>query len=561
MPNFNLSEGDPEGWTETAVEYAKQFGWRIVPLHPNPKISEEDAEDPVIRLLGRSPLLKLPGEASAEPEEIRGWEGFPVASIAVLTGTGSNLAAVEIGPSAERGLDSSELKRFCASLPDTRCVRGPDRDYYLFSLREAEEGSLNLPRLSRSNGVILHGEDSLIRVPGPVSRTGVRAFRWDVQSAEGLAPFPKELLSFFGIKTDVEGVISWSKQPSRASRSVEEGKETTQDELDTSDQEDVAPRRSPRDEDAGASNGALSFRSGGQLKQADDAPAPDLGIPWLSRGTLSLLCGPTKTAGKSTFVANLAAHVAAGRPFLGREVSATGAVVLSDLPAHRFRGLLSQIGIDRKARSRLHVVHPEDATKVSWKFLLSRAFDLAKRTEAGLIIVDSLDQFVEVKSGADPTTNVDVAHVLTADAPSGCAVLGVKALSSNASCRMEATIDRLGLLGKAADTVVEMDAGSKEGHPTLRRLQFASRLDAVPACVLCEMVRGRYQTVQAEDQELDISPGKGASEARSQEKGPQWETVSSPEADRSKGTPDASETSKRRPSTFRQDRPETRAEG
>lgn len=554
MPNFNLSEGDPEGWTETAVEYAKQFGWRIVPLHPNPKISEEDAEDPVIRLLGRSPLLKLPGEASAKPDEIRGWEGFPVASIAVLTGTGSNLAAVEIGPSAERGLDPSELKRFCASLPDTRCVRGPDRDYYLFSLRGVDEGRLNLPRLSRSNGVILHGEDSLIRVPGPISRTGVRAFRWDVQSSEGLAPFPKELLSFFGIKTDVEGVISWSKQPSGAARGGEDEKRGSQDESETSPKDDGPPGRSQRGEESGAANGALSFRSGERLRQSDGESSPTLGLPWLSRGALSILCGPTKTAGKSTFVVNLAAHLASGRPFLGREVETTPTVVLSDLPASRFRSLLAQIGIDRSARSRIHVVHPEDATKVSWKFLLSRAFDLAKREEAGIVIVDSLDQFIEVKSGVDPTTNVDVAHVLTADAPSECAVLGVKALSSSAPCQMDDTLDRLGLLGKAADAIVQMDAGSGEGHATLRRLQFASRLDAVPSYVLCEMIRGRYQAVESEDQELHISPENGASEGPSRGEESQREALPSTEG------PGSSETQKRRPSRFHPDRPETPAE-
>lgn len=501
MLDFNASEGAPDDWTETAVGYAERFGWHVVPLHPNPKVSEEDSDNPVVRLLGRSPLIDVPDDASAEPDVIRTWEGYPMASLAALTGTKSNLVAVELGPAAKRGVDQGNLKRLRTSLPETRCVQGPDREYYLFSIESHENGTLNLPRLVRSDGIILHGENSLIRIPGPTSRNGVRAFRWSLQGSEGLAPFPKELLSFFGIKTDVEGLISWTHQPNGTLNAHSEHR------MSDGERRSSAPgrmRNGPSSsgstsssgrpsEDNNQGGGLVTFRSGEQLNGASDVDASRIGFPWLAEGALSLLCGSTKTAGKSTFVANLAAHLAAGRAFLAQDLQATSTVVLSDLPASQFQRLLAHIGIDREARSRLHVMHPGDARKASWQFVLKRTFDRAREVDAGLVIVDSLDHFVELKSGVDSRSNVDVVQMLTSDAPTECALLAVKALSTPSSRRIEDTLAQLDLLGKAADVVVKMETGPTDTHPTLRRLQFASRLEVVPSYVFCEMVRGRYQ--------------------------------------------------------------------
>lgn len=494
---------------ETAVGYAEEFGWRVVPLNPSPTVAEKHSDDPVIRLLGRSPLVEVPHEASDQPDELRELTGFPIASLAVLTGEDSNLAAVELGPAAKRGLQEDELKQFRRSLPGTRLVCGPDRDYHLFSLRSLEEESLDLPRLARSDGVILHGEHSLVRVPGPRAKGGVRAFRWDVQAGTGIAPFPKELLSFFGVETGVQGVISWSKQPSpspdkdepalgpdgrRAGGSFSTGTSS--------------PSRDHPGEKSGGSR--LSFRSGEELSCASQEEEAITALPpWLSEGALSVLCGPAKTGGKSTFVANLAVHLAAGEPFLENDLDSGNVVMLSDLPASQFRNLLSRFGVGPKARKRLHVIHPEDAGRQSWQTLLDQTFGFAERRDASLVVLDSLDQFVQVKGGVDPTTEVDVVHMLSTDSPPSAAVLAVKALGSECACRMSTSIDRLGLLGKAADVVARMDAGPTDASPTLRRLQFAGRLEGLPTHLLCEMVRGRYQRVRRPSQGTDVPLGDG----------------------------------------------------
>lgn len=485
MATRNSSERQRDSWTEAAVEYAEQFGWKIVPLHPSPDVSEEDADDRVIRLLGRSPLVDVPEGAASSPESIREWTGYPSAALAVLTGTESNLVAIEIGPAAERGLEEEQIEQVRESLPNTRRVLGPDREYHLFSLDVPESGELNLPRLTRSDGIILHGEGSLIRVPDPLKKSAVSAFRWSLGAAEEVAPFPPECLSFFGVKAGVEDFVSLRGQSvSTEGRTGQGGQD-----------------RGP--------DGNLSFRSGEELLDSTDEEEDRLGMRWLARGALSLLCGKTKTTGKSTLAVNVAAHLAGGRPFLERDLEPTPVVMLSDLPVSRFRSLLSRIGVDRSARERLHVLHPEDATRASWQSLLSKTCAFAKRKQAGLVVFDSLDQFVEVKGGVDSTSNEDVVHILTSETPADCAVLAVKALSGRTATDLEGALDGLGLLGRAADVVAMMDTGVTGACPTLRRLRFVSRLEAVPSHLLCEMVRGRYQKVRRESEDAFRASGDG----------------------------------------------------
>lgn len=515
MPALSFTQENDDEWIKTAVGYAKQFGWRIVPLHPNPCASGEGTgQDPVVKLLGRSPLVDLPEGASSDPDVIRDWSGMPEAGIAVLTGTGSNLVAVEIGAAARRGLGEEDLDLFRDFLPETRCVNGPERDYYLFSLRDIEE-MVDLPRKMRSKGVILHGQDSLIRVPGTANRSGVRAFRWDLHSPNELAPFPPALLSFFGIEMGLDALLSWSARPNGeegrtshkgASRISSRGHSSIGDGA-ASDPKDLtkggAIAAGSNGEDRSGSR--LSFRSGDELRASHSGKRAACSIPWLPKGALSLLCGRSKTAGKSTFAVNTAAHFVAGRSFLGYDLQPQTAVVLSDLPASQFSRLLSGIGIGKEGRNRLHVLHPKDVKQLCWKSVLSRVFDFARGQGAALIVLDSLDQFIEVKGGVDTTMDSEVAQILTTDVPDDCALLAVKALSIGSGELMSETIDRLGLLGRAADLIARIEAGPAEANPELRRLQFRSRLQGVPEHLLCEMSGGRYQPLEEELQGSDAS--------------------------------------------------------
>lgn len=508
MGYSNSSRENIKGWRDTAITYAERFGWQVVPLNSNPRISDADADDRVVQQLGRSPLIDLPDEASDNPADIRQWTGYPVAALGVLTGARSNLCAIEIGPDAETKLNDRQLERFRTFLPDTRCVRGPDREYVLFSLSGIGRESVQLPRFTRKKGIIFHGENSLIRVPAHRSDTGVRAFRWDVQSSDRCASLPDEVLSFFGFEREHAAAGGSTFGNSTGSRSEGERAASEQSaEASSFPAEDTKTLTEPASNSS--QNGSLSFRSGEQLMDSSES-IDGARFSWLRNGSLTVLSGPTKTSGTSTFVVNLAAHLASGRTFLGNDLSPTRVVILSDLPAAEFRAVLDQIGIGAEARERLHVIHPRDVRDLSWHHVISQTYTFADENGAGVIIVDSLDQFVELKSGVDPTTNADVAHTLTSEAPSDCAIMGVKAVSPSAPRRIEETLDRLGLLGKAADVVMQMTEGPPDARRTLRCLEFASQLDAVPSHFYCGEVHGLYQKVPGEPPRVGDYRGDGA---------------------------------------------------
>lgn len=499
MSNINSKERTEEGWTETAVGYAERFGWTIVPVHARPKKQTRKSKDSVARQLGNAPLVDIPEGAFSQPEDIREWgKQQPSESpIAVLTGSESNLVALEVGAAAERALSSEKVEDVCRSLPDTRRIEGPDRDYYLFTIPES---CPSLPSLKRSDGFILHGENSLIRVPRSPTDSLRRPYSWDITSGDEIAPLPDLLLTFFGIKRGIDDLISHRSEPEDASPSHASDEHAPS--APSSEQHDGSTSEN--------AHGSIHFSSGEELHANQEAGPGTLGIPWLGRGSLTVLTGAPKTAGKSTFTVNLAAHLAAGRSFLEYHLQATPTVILSDLPARRFQSLLQRIGVDREARSRIHVVHPRDATEASWQSVLRQTFEHARQVQAGLVIIDSLDQYVQIKEGINPCTDDRVVHMLTTDAPSNCATLAVRALNPCLSEGLNHAIEHLELLGRAADVVAQMDSGPSDSNRTLRRIQFAGRLDAIPSYALCELVQGRYQRIRRSSQTNGTASGDGA---------------------------------------------------
>lgn len=498
MSNATSRNGIREGWAETAAGYIEKFGWQIIPLHINPQVKTRKYTDAVIRQLGHVPLVDVPEEALSDPADIREWgETQPAQTpFAVLTGSASDLVALEVGTGAERALSPEKVEEVCNSLPDTRRIEGPDRDYYLFTV---PKNAPTLPSLTRQDGFILHGENSLIRVPKNPGSTLRQAYHWDITSGDDMVPLPSALLSFFGIKTGVDGLIACGEAINSSPRSSGQANGRTSSELSPEDGSSRSGEGEP---------GSLGFQTGEDLYPETEAPS--LGIPWLAKGALTVLTGAPKTAGKSTFAVNLAAHLAAGRPFLEYPLQAAEIVVLSDLPSRRFTSLLGKIGINGEARSRIHVVHPRDATEASWQSVLRQTFNHARCREADLIVLDSLDQYIQVKGGLDPCTSDEVVHMLTTDVPSTCATLAVKALTPRPSEGLSHTIGALELLGRAADVVGRMDASPSLDRPTLRRIQFAGRLEAIPADVLCEMSQGRYERVRPSSTERDAASGDGA---------------------------------------------------
>lgn len=475
-----------KNWQSQAIDYARENGWKVLPIHPG-KLSEEEKEqtNEVCAQLGYA-LFNGCKKGTSEVAEIKEWTGMPGALIGVHTGLGSNLTALEVPTGENAPLSPRERRRVKERLPDTRVVeefRG--REYFLFRCSEP----LGFDGLRRSDGLILHGQGSIIPLPGPPWRRR-RRFTWRLDAGPSdeshhLPALPDWVRSLFGVSKSLESALS-----------EEEKRKDGEEGMNKQSASQLPTQADPASPPSPWKGMSLPFQSGDDLRISTSSKEP-LPYSWLKKGALSLLTGPSKTSGKSTFVANLAVHVAAGRLFLGKEPDARPVILLSDFPPRRLQTIIAEIGVGKEALSRLQVLHTQDVTQTDWRSLLETVYDHASRDEAALVIIDSLDQFVEAKCGLDPTTSDKVSFLLTAKLPQEAATLAVKASPVGAAEPMSKTIERLGLLGRNADLVARLDAPPTDSsYPTLRRLQFRGRLGDVPSHLLCEMIRDRYQMLK-----------------------------------------------------------------
>ena len=613
MPGESFNSSRPR-WTDTAIRYARHFGWRIVPLHSNPDLAAEASDNPVVLRLGYLPHVGIPEGASSDPERIAEWQGYPSAPAAVLTGFDSDLVALEI-PTPLPSDAHAAVGPLVDGLPATKQVLSQGSAIYFFSIPDTVA---SLPTFRENDGLRFYGEGSLVRIPVRPDKPSEPVW-WSFDSTEELSSLPESVAQYFGLEYDGASVDSDSER-SEASTSPSTEADAAQDtapsgdgasghgasgdgasgdgalgptvpgaELPTSidpvnrengsdstraadtssdsgtssdsaaspepdragetDAPDTSPSGSPsgsssngtsgatpysggrrteeemggdraritgtpresgsRKEPPGTSAGRLPFRSGDDLLEPE-RPEQPWPLPWIGPGALTLLTGYPKKSGKSTFISNLAAHLAAGKSFLGKSVEPEPVVLLSDLPARRFRSLLYQIGVNRAALSRLHVLHPRDVADNSWQYVVSHAYEQAMQVGARLVILDSLDQFVAVKSGVDVCNADQLIHSLTAESPAECATIAVKAIQPEMTSMTVTSVDQtvsvnLGLLGTSADVIAHLQDRSTDRRPTLRRLLFSSRLDATPTTTYCELVRGCYEEVRP----TEIEGGSG----------------------------------------------------
>lgn len=490
-----MGEPTDEGWTwtEQARSYASNWGWSLLPL--SPRVGSGRDADPVVKQLGAVPLIE-PSKASADPDVIEEWgDRFEEVDLGIVTGTASGVLAVEVKTGAYGGGEKELFRDRLLEVTGGHCAFvGGARAYVLIPHAHVDEP---LPPMTRRRGAILHGEGSIVYAPW-------RLFEWadDHLSKERGAP-----------RDVVEVTLSMFRVDEHLAPDPEEtdgGEPNSSDDSVRREGEDygandAAPPPVPWQQDADADRSAgreasgydQYFRSGEQL-QARSAGERRFDLPWTVPGGLSVLTGPPKIAGKSSWVLSLASCLAAGTPFLGTETSPSTIVMLADSASATMRERLAWHDLGDEALSRLHIAHPEDVARAGWGQLLDQAYEHARHVDADLLIVDCLDQYISLKGGPDPTESSRVVHQLTVGAPSEIPLLGVKSTSCSAEEPLSRTIDRLGLLGIGADAIVRLDDVSMPRFPCLRRVLTASRKGTAPQLHICALRRGRYERVRPE---------------------------------------------------------------
>lgn len=489
----------PAEWVQDACTFLS-YGYSIVPIEPLSG-TPRDVDDPVVQQLGSKPLVnRITGPASTESEVEKLGQLHDEARVAAVTGEDSDLLAVEVNKAG--GWEEDPFWQRVTSLTeDFPGIVSSTREYILLPYPNLKEP---LPALTEKKGTVLHGDDSLIHLPGGTyswkdlfldsgrdrpDRKERRARARNVLELFGLEDYlvPEEEVEENGLQE-----TGGNPRPQQNDRAPAEKtrEETTQLDLPLTRQSKNGHSSEP-DSDS-------LFRSGDNLKLSTERKKGRLNVPWTVPGGLSILTGPPKIAGKSSWVLNLALHLAAGEPFLGFENPPSNVVLLADTSPANFRELLAQVSsVDRdRACSHLHVLHPSDVDRLDWRSTLNHAYDHVRAIDADLLIVDCLDRYVRLKGSRRPTESEEVVHKLTAESPPECPVLGVKSTDCRPGESFSITIDRLGILGVSADAILRLDDISTETFPCLRRLATVSRRGAVSRTHFCSLRSGRYVRVQ-----------------------------------------------------------------
>lgn len=482
MEDASPDSNESDTWTDRAVQYAEDYGWQIVPLQANSKSSPQYSDDPVERQLNSFIPIDYEADATADPDAIEhlGIQ-FPVALIGARTGTDSDLLAVEIlHRDIQPGL-RDQIDRLASEAPR---VLGTNREYVLFTYPEIEE---TLPALTSVDGAVLHGEGSVIQLPW-------RYYRWSLHPRE-LAPPSNELISLF---REAEDDVPAGPQDSIGSPDAPEDEEPLDVDEDLAvESPNERELSAPEPEEGGEDS---LFRTGAALRAGTQGQQSTFASRWTVPAGLTVVAGRPKSSGKSTWVLHLAAHRAAGESFLDAEAEPTDVVLLTDGPPTTVQGALRRLDFATDTvLSRLHVVHPGDVVELDWEETLERAYRRAQAVAAGLVVVDSLDVYVRLKNGGDPTTNEAVVRALTTEAPSDCSIVAVQSVSVRFDEPMSDTVEGLGLLGVAADRIVRLDNVSSDADPTLRRIQCIGRAPQAPATMYVARQDDRYERVPAED--------------------------------------------------------------
>ncbi len=281
------------------------------------------------------------------------------------------------------------------------------------------------------------------------------------------------------------------------------------DDLETSDQIVEAIRNAPLmepipDPHAPTESSDTGFRTAAQL--AEEVPAEIRWIAWpfAAAGTMTVISGPPKLAGKTTLALRAVAAVLNGTPWLDHPTIQGPVVYLTEEPDVSFRVALARAGLLH--RQDLHVLSRHRAPE-SWQQSAFVARARAAEVGAALIVMDTYAEWGGLVGDTEknPGDTLRVLAPLKAAARDGFAVL-ILAHDRKSGGEVGSAIRGSGAFPGAVETIVQVRPGSSA---TERKLEFRGRLE-VPATLIVERLKdgsyvskGSPDEVQASRVELD----------------------------------------------------------
>lgn len=509
-------------WLEAAETYV-QLGWYVVPLSGTDEVrrsTEHSVPPPVTRA------------------DLRRWAGraAPVA-LGLALGGPAGLAALTVDRRAGAAARLQALEERHAPLPATLRFGGGGRTTYLFTTAAPLPPETTLG----TDGLTLHGAGSVLRLPGTIlyGRRVPGDVTWrGIVGEEHPTPLPAWLEQEAARPTDGDPPsVAAQNAAQNAPRRAPRGGDHSADDASTGG--DASPASAyqappsahsvPSDQRGPGSDGAACGPGPSRVVEAlpelaiESPPAPrrsghDQGaaptphrapaaVPlpfedartaqtetawllrrWLPAGSTSLLVGPPKVAGKTTWLLGLARAVLRGQPYLGQPTTDGPVVFLTAQHAAAFDHMIHAMDLRADDAHALHVLHRSRVPSLSWTELVDGCLAQCRRAGARLLVVDGLEQVADRPLDPDGEGHGAALRELVAGLPPDVTLI-VSASETGPAASLQEALQRIGPAASRMDTVFRLTYPDEQ-HPRLRRLDSASCYADVPVQTWLTYARG-----------------------------------------------------------------------
>jgi len=218
-----------------------------------------------------------------------------------------------------------------------------------------------------------------------------------------------------------------------------------------------------------------------------------------ANGAIAELVGKIKAAGKTTFAMHLCRAVLSGDPFMGFKTIQGPVVFMTEQSRSSFREALRRA--DLLDRDDFVVLFWHDTIGMSWPEVVGAAREEAKRIGAGMLIVDTLGQFANVRGDSEN----DAGAALEAMAPiqEAAAVDGLAVIVLRHERKSGGEVGDSGrgssAYAGAVDIVLQLRRPEGQGRPGLRVLESLSRFDETPGKLVIELTADGYVALGDEE--------------------------------------------------------------
>jgi len=235
----------------------------------------------------------------------------------------------------------------------------------------------------------------------------------------------------------------------------------------------------------------MVFETAAEISGRSPAKVPWIIPPWVAAGSMTILSGKVKAAGKTTLIMRMVAAVLDGQPFMDKPTCQTPVVYLSEQPIPSLVEALKAAGLPQR---RDCVLLPwSRAIGCSWPEVVRAAAAECKRLGAKILIVDTLHQFAQLAGDAENNSGDALEAVLPLQEAmaEGIAVLLVVHDRKSGGDVSDSGRGSSAFAG-VADILISLRRLEGKGRPTLRQIQAISRFSETPMGMIIELTEDGY---------------------------------------------------------------------